>query len=200
MRRVSNMGVRRKRRKRPLELFRLRGDINGKNVEFDLPIEEIPVLLFLLQLGPPGILSGRPPHEAHMHDGWVLNLSGDWGMASRKHGVRTMMSPVVNTQHLCQFLAKIAHGYATFTLWDQFEPLLNEFIRTGETVGRFHFVGGNIENSPPSENLHELGIDWWKVGQVDYAVVRIRLFASLGAPTYLVVAGRKPSVLLGKRS
>jgi hypothetical protein len=46
------MGIRRKRRKRPQELFRLRGDINGKNVEFDLPIEEIPVLLLLLQLGP----------------------------------------------------------------------------------------------------------------------------------------------------
>jgi len=185
------MGIRRKRRKRPQELFRLRGDINGKNVEFDLPIEEIPVLLFLLQLGPPGILSGRPPHEAHMHGGWIFNLSGDWGIPRRKHGLQTTMSPVVNTQQFCQFLAKIAHGYATFILGDQFEPLLIEFIRTGKTVGRFHLVGGNIENRPPSDNLHELGIDWWKVGQADYAVVRIRLFASLGAPTYLVVAGRQ---------
>jgi hypothetical protein len=185
------MGVKRKRRKRPKDLFHIRGNVDGKEVEVDLPVEEIPVLLFLLQLGPPGILCGRPPQEAQMHGGWIFNLSGDWGVARRKHGVQNMMSPVVNTQQLCQFLAKIAHGYATFALGEQFKPLLTDFIRTGETVGRFHLIGGNVENGPPSENLHELGIDWWRVEQAEYALVRIRLFASLGAPTYLVVAGQR---------
>jgi hypothetical protein len=50
-----SMGVKRKRRKRPKDLFHIRGNVDGKEVEVDLPVEEIPVLLFLLQLGPPGI-------------------------------------------------------------------------------------------------------------------------------------------------
>ena len=41
-----------------------------------------------------------------------------------------------------------------------------------------------------SNNLHEIG--WWPVGygRLIYVVVRIRLFANLGTPTYYVVPGQ----------
>ena len=51
-------------------------------------------------------------------------------------------------------------------------------------------IGGQSADAPASNNLHELGIDWRMVKNETYAVVKIRLFANLGAPTYLVVAGK----------
>jgi hypothetical protein len=61
----------------------------------------------------------------------------------------------------------------------------------GPTTDRFQrFPIADIE-SYWTVNLHELELNWHRSDGVDYALVRIRLFANLGAPTYLVVAGSR---------
>jgi hypothetical protein len=67
--------------------------------------------------------------------------------------------------------------------------LLTDVIRSKARTARYDLVGGVPTNSPPSENLHELALEWEHHGGVDYVIARIRLFANLGAPTYVVVAG-----------
>jgi hypothetical protein len=49
-----------------------------------------------------------------------------------------------------------------------------------------------MRNDAVSENLHELTLSRQRVDGIDYALVSIRLFANLGAPTYLEVAGSVP--------
>jgi hypothetical protein len=95
----------------------------------------------------------------------------------------------LDTFKFCQFLAKIGHCFAVYVLGDEFKPTLLDLIKTEPRGVRYDLIGGTLGNEPPSTNLHELELNWRNVDGVDYAVIKIRLFASLGAPTYLVVAG-----------
>jgi len=101
----------------------------------------------------------------------------------------------MDTFKFFQFLAKIAHCFAVDCLGDNFEPSLPDFIRAKEPSPRSDFVGGIPDDLPPSENLHELALEWRNSRNLAYAVVKIRLFANLGMPTYLVVAGKAKNSL-----
>jgi hypothetical protein len=72
-----HLGIRRKRRKRGEEAIKVRGSLDGDEVEIDLPIKNVPVLLFLLRLGLPGILIGRPPESssASTTNPWRFSVS-----------------------------------------------------------------------------------------------------------------------------
>jgi len=65
-----------------------------------------------------------------------------------------------------------------------------EIVRAEARSARYDLIGG-MPSTDPSDNLHELELNWHRSEGVDYALVRIRLFANLGAPTYLVVAGSR---------
>jgi hypothetical protein len=101
-------------------------------------------------------------------------------------GFQSFATPVLDTFKFCQFLAKIAHCFAVDVLGDGFVPMLTEMIRSEPKEPRFDLIGGGSQDTPPSDNLHELSLAW----QRGYAVVSIRLFSDLGAPTYLAVAGK----------
>jgi hypothetical protein len=79
------------------------------------------------------------------------------------------------------------------TLGDTFVPALLDVIREDAAAPRFDLIGCSSPMEAPSNNLHEIGIKWQESSGTDYAIVRIRLFASLGAPTYLVIAGKRTS-------
>ncbi|QND72103.1 hypothetical protein [Tardiphaga robiniae] len=181
-----HLGIRRKRRKRGQETIKVQGNVAGKEISVTLPVKNIPVLLFLLILGPPGILVGRPSDIADTRGAWFKQLSSGSPIPI---GFESFSSPILDTFKFCQFLAKIAHGYAVDVLGDEFTPTLLELIRTEATTARYDLVGGLSGTGEPSENLHELELNWETNNGINYAVVTIRLFASLGAPTYLVVAG-----------
>ena len=183
-----HLGIRRKRRNRGEETIKIQGSANGKNIEINLPIKTSPVILFFAQLGAPGILIGRPINIADMRGAWVKHLNADAVLAPR--GFQSFASPVLDTYKFSQFLAKIAHGFVVDSFGDSFTPLLRELIRNKHpTNQRYDLVGGTSDSEGPSDNLHELGAEWRPAKGITYAVVRIRLFANLGAPTYLVVAG-----------
>jgi hypothetical protein len=185
-----HLGIRRKRRKRGEESIKLHARIGGKDVDVVLPIKAVPVLLFLMTFGSPGLLIGTPADFANMTGVWALNLSGKNPVPE---GYESIASPVLDTFKFCQFLAKIAHSFAVTTLGHTFIPLLLEVIREEAAAPRFDLIGCSPMEAP-SNNLHEIGIKWQSSSGTDYAIARIRLFASLGAPTYLVIAGQREGV------
>ena len=112
----------------------------------------------------------------------------DWNLdvLRWRYGLTDFGLPSLDTDALCRVLAKIAHSYAVAELGlGGFTPLLREFIR-GEGGDRFRYVGGEFKPGAPGAGLHEIGFEQ---GVTGYLVVRIRLFASLGAPVYRVVVG-----------
>jgi hypothetical protein len=184
-----HLGVRRKRRKRGEETIKVQ--VGGRDVEIFLPIKNIPVLLFFLRIGPPGLLVGRPADFADMRGVAFINLTSNH--APMPLGFQEFASPVLDTFKFCQFLAKIAHCFASDALGDTFTPTLVDFIRSKASGPRFDLIGGLPDDLPASDNLHELSVGWELCKGVSYAVVKVRLFANLGMPTYLVVAGKAAS-------
>jgi hypothetical protein len=88
----------------------------------------------------------------------------------------------------CQMLAKIGHAFAVAELGiDSFHPFLIPHIIRSELSDCDKFIGGRGEDEVVSSELHELSL----VGGPDheFVVVRIRLLARLGTPTYFLVVG-----------
>jgi hypothetical protein len=104
-------------------------------------------------------------------------------------------SPAVDTAAFCQFIAKIAHGFAVLTFGiDGFTPLLPQIIlkdyRGDDSLSWYHLVGGDPRQFSPAEaQQHALG---WEISQKDgdeYLKISLRLLANTGAPVYFAVAG-----------
>lgn len=89
-------------------------------------------------------------------------------------------------EEFCQLLAKIGHSYAIGKLGNnKFKYLLTNIILNRE-FSKCPDVIGSLENDEkPSAELHEISL---KIIE-KFVVVRIRLLAKLGTPTYFVVAG-----------
>ena len=91
----------------------------------------------------------------------------------------------------CRMLGKIGHSYAVAEFgYKGFTPFLPAAI-LGRAPWQFgYFVGGHADLEPASKFISEVGHGI--VPAADgraFIVVRIRLFADLGAPTFYVVAG-----------
>ena len=93
-----------------------------------------------------------------------------------------------NVTEFCQMLAKIAYSYAVAELgYGSFEPYLLPGILSAELSNCDSYIGSLEEDEPPSEALHELSLGGsMRSNQI---VVRVRLLAKLGTPTYFVVVG-----------
>lgn len=183
-----HLGVRRKSRKRGEETVTVDAKVDDKDVKITLPIKRVPVTLFLPILDSPGLLLGRPPHFNAMRGMWLIHLSNEPPVST---GLQSLASPVLDTFKFTQFLAKIAHCYAVSVLESSFTPMLTSTILNDPALN-FDLVGGaSSQEEAPSANLHEMEIDWQRSAGTDYAIVKIRMFSNLGAPTYRVIAGKR---------
>ena len=116
---------------------------------------------------------------------YQLNLSP---LNLAKYGIQSMASAVMDTTRLSQMFAKIAHCYAVARLGlDSFTPILLDHILRPEGHP-WHFVGGGTDAPSASGALHEIGCEI-DAGGTRYIIVRLRLFAYLGAPEYVIVTG-----------
>jgi HNH endonuclease len=98
----------------------------------------------------------------------------------------------MRTQPFCLTLAKIAHAYATAELGlGNFTPFLLDMITNRNLCDRASFIGGGKSDEPPTEILHEVEFDNSVGNFRNIVVVRIRLFAVLGTPTYFVAVGNR---------
>ena len=100
------------------------------------------------------------------------------------------------THEFALLLAKIAHAYAVAELGvNAFHAFLPAMILKTDTSNSVKYVGGLPKAEPTSRNLHEISFDSKVCAEPDIIAVRIRLLASLEAPTYYVAVGRSKSTL-----
>ena len=103
-----------------------------------------------------------------------------------------MPEATTRVREFCQMLAKIGHSFAVGELGlDAFRPFLLPHIIGQDLDDRHRFIGSLPEDEVASNSLHELSITNTRLH--DLVVVRIRLLAKLGTPTYFVVVGRRNS-------
>lgn len=95
---------------------------------------------------------------------------------------------------LAKLMAKIAHGIAVLDHgYFGFNPLLRDFIRSGNSViEASHFVGSS-RLAEKSSGTHTTGYRWDSIRGVDHLVYEITLFAFAGMPVYEVVVGTRPT-------
>lgn len=104
-------------------------------------------------------------------------------------GVYSIMPEAkAHVAEFCQMLAKIAYSYAVGELgYRAFKPYMLPGILKGELADSDSYIGSLEKDEPPSESLHELSIG--ETMRSNQIIVRVRLLAKLGTPTYFVVVG-----------
>lgn len=99
----------------------------------------------------------------------------------------------VSPREYARMLAKIAHTYAVAKFGEAaFEPVLPDIILGTSEYGP-HFVGGDRSGVPLVDQpgaLHHVYGQGCDLNGVPYLLIAVRLFAFMGMPRYLVVAGK----------
>lgn len=168
-------------------------DDNGEWVgagTLEVPVDQLPAICIFPQLNAPRIFA--PPEADGGWSGtfwlWQEHVAVPSPIAPKTDGASIHIGKV-NPQLFARFLAKIAHGYAVAYLGvDGFAPFLPEVI-LDESSDPFLYVGGYSEPPANEAALHSVEHGYAVLGGTKFVLVRIRLFASLGAPEYVVVAG-----------
>jgi hypothetical protein len=182
------LGIRsRHRRPPPTTLPLLTGDANdGKTIE--VALRDHPTFIMLPRFLPPATLRGASTPDLEVTTPWFTLVGGSTLQEAAlragltKAGVRLE----VDVYAFARLLAKIAHGFVAAADLGPIETSLpNSILEAGESVG--WWVGGAPDETIGTEGLHGV-----RILVVDGIVnVRIRLFAQLGGPEYLVIAGRQ---------
>jgi hypothetical protein len=155
----------------------------------DLPIDQLPGVLFLPCYGMPGFLEGRPvgsPAPLRFH---TVVLDED-----RLPETGTMKLAGMGPDIFGQMLAKIALGFAVWSFGlDSFRPLVREFI-LGDVKQFGHWLGGEAlqrsDSVEPDPNaLHHLDTAFIEHDGKIYVVGGVWLFADYGGPRNYVVVG-----------
>jgi hypothetical protein len=171
------------------ERLRVVQERDGRRSESDVPVAEHPTHLALPVFDLPAFLRGDvapnlrsvPPHVWIVPVGSVTMQEASAHAGGDYFGIREE----IDVYAFARLLAKIAHGFlAAADLGDVEVFLPSGILGAGEGIGRW--VGGAPDRTLPDIGLHHVAINL-----VDGTVqVRIKLFAQLGGPEYLVVAGR----------
>ena len=93
-------------------------------------------------------------------------------------------------EEFCQMLSKIAYSFAIAVGgYNKFKPFLISHIKDRILTNCGDYIGCSPRNEISTNCLHEISI----CNQIhgNYVIVRLRLLAKLGTPTYYVVVGEK---------
>jgi hypothetical protein len=154
-----------------------------------IPIADYPINIMLMQLEEPLILSGEDKMKL---DIWHRFFQRDDRVLRRKYGLRKWATSSLSSSALCRTLAKIGHSYAASQLGiDGYTAIITEYIKGKEDGAGLKYVGG-FPPCPATTALHEIALGIERKNHTTYVFVKIRLFASLGSPTYKVVVGTDP--------
>lgn len=180
------------RTRRPKERptsFPLLRKVDGVERVINVPAAVYPSYLALPLLALPAYLRGDdspnlkiiPPGSRLILVSAATNADAARQIGEEAVGVRIRL----NIYAFARMLAKIAHGFVAVADCGAVECFLpGPMFAKDESIGRW--VGGAPDITVPAEGTHGVRIDL-----VDGELhVRIRLFAQLGGPEYLVVAGR----------
>lgn len=164
-------------------------NIRGSNASSRLPATDLPAFLIFPVLDKPGVLGGEPGVRMF----WTLELNMPWSKL-RDRGINKV-NFVMDFYKFSQFLAKIAHSFVAAEIGlTNFTPLLLDMITRKNPMEPYLFIGSELE--PTAFTLHTLRLARFSMEGVDYVGARIRLFAHLNTPTYVVIAGTLKSPLI----
>jgi hypothetical protein len=154
----------------------------------DVPVSEHPTYLALPIFDLPAHLRGDSSPNLKVVTPGVVSISvsaATMQMAAEKFGENAGVQVTLDIYAFARMLAKIAHGFAAAAdLGDVESFLVGPMFADDESIGEW--VGGAPDVTLGTEGLHAVNVRVID-GQVQ---VRIRLFAQLGGPEYLVVVGR----------
>lgn len=158
-----------------------------KEQRIDIPIEDYPCALLLLVAHEAGIFlpPGGGEHEGMV---WAYNTK-DIPQFISKYKLHSFAPPALDSFSFMRMVGKIGHAFLTAEMGiGSFQPTLPEMI-LGKSEDHFRYIGSQTK-PPDSKELHEISIEKPREheGQT-YLMVRLRLFANLGAPAYLIAAG-----------
>lgn len=182
-----NLGLKTRSPKERPKSFPVFDSTKKPEVKVMIDVADYPPTLLLARLGPPEALTGIAG-SGNIIQLWHHQFAmPDWRLMKLKYNLTNFAYSSLDNRSFFRMLAKIAHSYAVATLRiDGFKPLLREFILEENDQVTTPFVGGIPEDQPAQTSLHVIDME----PHDTLVVVRLRLFAMLGAPTYRVVAGR----------
>jgi hypothetical protein len=162
----------------------------------DVPQEKYPFLVLFPELGEPGALTGAHVNQAAGPAAckfWIRGASPSYEFKSlleklaKELGVHSVMPEARSDMAaFCRMLSKIALAYAVAELGYQVaaKSQIARFATNGDLAHCRFFIGDVGGQQPSSNSLHELSTRF--VPPHPGVVVRVRLLAKLGTPTYLV--------------
>jgi hypothetical protein len=167
----------------------------------DVPVaqERFPFLITFPMFDAPGLFGGTAAGEAQKPAAkrfWIRGASPYYEFFSlleelvHELKVHTIM-PVAkhDVPTFCSMLAKIALSAIVARGGRATPQSTLARIAVGEDMDNcLHYIGAVAKDEPPSAMLHELSVG--RMLKADAVVVRIRLLARLGTPTYMVVVPR----------
>lgn len=172
--------------------------------ERDVPLVDVPPLLIMSELAPPGIFFDAPPGPARARypgQGWIW-YSAEYpqyvGRLKKADETKIDIEFRFRVDVFARFLAKVAHGFAIAQFGpNSFEPYLRDVI-VGNDPNIGYLVGGDEPPTKPDPPLpegrhrvtgHQMALGQVAAGSGRLLVCWIRLFPFTGAPSYAVVVG-----------
>jgi len=157
----------------------------------------------LMRFKQPGFLRGVSPSVTDgdwFADHWYNNPT-ELGPTNPNNAKAVYVESVFTPIIFAKLIAKMAHGLAVFRYGvDGFDPFLTDLILGKDFQHPFYFIGTE-DNIPPKDplpwnaNIHLLTTTKTISGTILRAgdhliVVRVRIFADLGAPVYKAIVGK----------
>lgn len=160
-----------------------------------VPQSRFPFLFTFPYWGMPGVMSGEPspgqgPATKRM---WIRGASPGQSfdalcreVAAELHMHSIMPESKADMEAFSRMLSKIAYAHAVARRGGKTiqSPLVG-YATGGAMAGCLRYIGGRDEDEPAAAALHEINLAHDPEGKL--TVVRIRLLACFGTPTYYVV-------------
>jgi hypothetical protein len=156
-----------------------------------VPLEEFPMVCLGFDWEAAGLLRHVEPTTEFAGRQIVRYAEGELEKSLRD-GEAIKIAKVGQLDY-AKMLAKIAHSYAVAKFGESaFEPVLPNLI-LGKNARAPYFVGGDKSGAPLVNQpaiLHDVYPQACDLNGVPHLLIGIRLFAFIGMPRYLVVAGK----------
>jgi hypothetical protein len=161
-----------------------------------VPIEDYPANLLLLAMDTPYILRASQP-VTFVYRPWHYLFVDKTSVLRRLYGITSYATSSLDTFAFGRMLAKIGHSFAISQMGvNGFLPvladlILNDVYTEQAANALLQYVGGVPDPQPKENLLHVLSFEDPTPDTLPFVIVRIRLFAMLGAPIYRVVVGHR---------
>lgn len=193
----AGLKLRSSRKKETHRLYPVHIEREGKPEEISLPVDEFPAVMIFPTFMPPGCLSGEWLEDGILTNGTLMIQVAGPSLENVAKKLRATTVRIISTFHALTYerlICKVAYGFAVAKLG--FANIDKNFIAPiilgqSSQVGRWLGYDGRELVNP--NYYHSLGVS--VVNGVIHC--RVRLFASFGAPEYIVVVGTNKLHSLG---